>query len=313
MTSRRRFGRGSRRGLAGLSSEQALTVIYELLLHRPPDDHGMAAYLPALEAGTLSPTVLAEQILSSAEWWTVVSFTELSHSLHFSRSLFVRSLPRARRILDLGGTSLGSAQGAMVLMGYPYPFEELVVVDLPQDDRNVLYQEDAELHVVDTGLGPVHYHYHSMTDLSAYPDASFDLVYSGQSIEHVPVADADKVLAEVARVLRPGGYLGLDTPNARVCRLQQAEFIDPDHDYEYTHGEMVAKLRAGGFDILEAKGLNHAGGSLAAGEFSTQEVATKRGLFADIESCYLLSYVCRTPFDDAGGGGSAGAVREEDP
>jgi SAM-dependent methyltransferase len=85
----------------------------------------------------------------------------------------------------------------------------------------------------------------------------------------VSVDDADKVLAEVARVLRPGGYLGLDTPNATVCRLQQAEFIDPDHDYEYTHAEMVEKLGAAGFEILEAKGLNHAGRSLAAGEFST--------------------------------------------
>jgi ubiquinone/menaquinone biosynthesis C-methylase UbiE len=288
-------GRRARRGLDGLSPGQALAVVYELLLHRPPDEHGRDAYLPALEAGTLTPTLLAERIQASAEWWTVVEFSDLSSALHFSRSVFVRSLPRARRILDLGGTALGSSQGAMVLMGYPYPFEQLVVVDLPQDDRNQLYKEDAERHVVETGLGPVHYHYHSMTDLSSYPDASFDLVYSGQSIEHVPMADADTVLAEVVRVLRPGGHLGLDTPNARVCRLQQAEFIDPDHDYEYTDGEMRAKLEKAGFEVTEAKGLNYAGQSLAAGVFSSAEVATKRGLFADIESCYLLSYVCRKP------------------
>ncbi len=243
----------------------------------------------------MSPAQLAEWILASGEWWTGVTFTELGASLHFSRSLFVRSLPRAARILDLGGTALGASQGAMVLMGYPYPFEELVVVDLPQDDRNELYKEDQVRHVVDTALGPVHYHYHSMADLSAYPDGSFDLVYSGQSIEHVPVAVADEVLAEVARVLRPGGFLGLDTPNATVCRLQQDEFIDPDHDHEYTHKEMVEKLSRAGLEILEAKGLNHAGHSLDAGVFSTEDVATHRGLFADIESCYLLSYVCRTP------------------
>jgi SAM-dependent methyltransferase len=281
--------------MAGLSPKQALAAVYELLLHRAPDATGMATYLPGLEAGTMSPAQLAEWILASGEWWTGVTFTELGASLHFSRSVFVRSLPRARRILDLGGTALGVSQGAMVLMGYPYPFEQLVVVDLPQDDRNDLYKEDNDRHVVESALGPVHYHYHSMADLSAYPDASFDLVYSGQSIEHVPVALADKVLAEVARVLRPGGYLGLDTPNATVCRLQQSEFIDPDHDHEYTHQEMVEKLGAAGFEILEAKGLNHAGRSLATGTFSAPDVATQRGLFADIESCYLLSYVCRTP------------------
>jgi len=291
----RRFGPTPRSVLAGLSAPDALAVVYELLLHRAPDPAGAASYLPGLEDGTLTPAQLAEWILSSGEWWTDVAFTELGTALHFSRCLFVRSLPPARRILDLGGTALGASQGAMVRMGYPYPFEQLVIADLPQGDRNDLYKEDTDRVVVDTALGPVHYHYHSMTDLSSYSDGSFDLVYSGQSIEHVPVSDADKVLGEVSRVLRPGGYLALDTPNAAVCRLQQAAFIDPDHDYEYTHGEMIDKLRSSGFDVLESKGLNHAGRSLAAGEFSTEEVATQRGLFADIESCYLLSYLCRTP------------------
>jgi SAM-dependent methyltransferase len=219
----------------------------------------------------------------------------MAPALHFSRSLFVRSLPKARRILDLGGTALGSDKGAMVLMGYPYAFDELIVVDLPPDDRNDLYKESVARNVTQTELGPVQYRYHSMSDLTQYANDSFDLVYCGQSIEHVPVEEAERVLVGAARILRPGGYLALDTPNARVCRLQQQEFIDPDHDYEYTHAEMLDKLRGAGFEVLEAKGLNHAGGSLARGEFSIQEVSTRRGLFAEIEDCYLLSYLCRKP------------------
>ena len=117
-------------------------------------------------------------------------FTQLGPALHFSRSLFVRSLPRARRILDLGGTALGSDKGAMVLMGYPYAFDELVVVDLPPDDRNDLYKESVARDVTHTELGPVRYNYHSMSDLAHYASGSFDLVYSGQSIEHVPVEEA---------------------------------------------------------------------------------------------------------------------------
>ena len=182
-----------------------------------------------------------------------------------------------------------------MVMGYPYPFDELIVVDLPSDRRNAIYQEDVAHHVTQTALGPVRYRYHSMADLSDYDDDSFDLVYSGQSIEHVEEDVADRVLAETARVLRPGGHLALDTPNAAVCRLQQPEFIDPDHKYEYTHAEMVDKLGSAGFEIAEAKGLNHAGTSVERGSFSMSEVATARGLFADIERCYLLSYLCRTP------------------
>ena len=101
--------------------------------------------------------------------------------------MFVRSLPPAKRILDLGGTSLGNPIGALVFMGYPYAFDDLVVVDLPSEERNELYRETACPEVTQTALGPVRYRYHSMADLSDYADKSVDLVYSGQSIEHVPV------------------------------------------------------------------------------------------------------------------------------
>jgi len=281
--------------LAGLAPRQQLDAVYGLLLHRKADPAGVASYLPGLEDGSMSAPRLAEWILASSEWWTAVTFEELAPSLHFSRSVFVRSLPRAPRILDLGGTALGSDQGALVVMGYPYPFEELVVVDLPSERRNEIYQEAVEHHVTQTALGPVRYRYHSMADLSSYDDGTFDLVYSGQSIEHVEAHEADAVLAEAARVLRPGGYLALDTPNGAVCRLQQSHFIDPDHKYEYTHAEMTDKLTRAGFEICEAKGLNYAGPSMARGSFSMAEVATARGLFADIERCYLLSYLCRKP------------------
>jgi SAM-dependent methyltransferase len=109
----------------------------------------------------------------------------------------------------------------------------------------------------------------------------------------VPLEVADVVLSEVRRVLRPGGYLALDTPNARVTRLQQAAFIDPDHEHEYTHAELHEKLVRAGFEVVESKGLNYAGPSLAAGHFDVDAIATARGLFSEIEDCYLLAYVCR--------------------
>jgi SAM-dependent methyltransferase len=287
-------GRGWR-GLSKLSAQQALDVVYELILGREPDPVGRQSYLAALQNGSITPHEVAQWAVASGEWWSVTPFPGLGQSLHFSRMLFVRSLPAGRRILDLGGTALGNATGALVLMGYPYSFDDLVVIDLPSEERNELYQEDTAHQVTQTRLGPVRYRYHSMVDLSDYPDGSVDLVYSGQSIEHVPVDVADTVLREVRRVLRPGGTLGIDTPNARVTRLQQAEFIDPDHEYEYTHAELADKLLAAGFEIAEARGLNYAGPSLAAGVFNADEVATARGLFSQIEDCYLLAYQCRVP------------------
>ena len=285
------------RYLSRMSAAEILAVIYELILGREPDPVGTHSNLLGLEDGTLTPQQVAGWTVASGEWWSVRPFSGLGQSLTLSRMIFVRSLPPGRRILDLGGTALGHSTGALVLMGYPYEFEDLVVIDLPSEARHEIYRESSAHTVTQTHLGPVRYHYHSMVDLKDYADDSIDLVYSGQSIEHVPFDAADDVLNEVSRVLRPGGYLAIDTPNARVTRLQQDQFIDPDHMYEYTNIEMIEKLSRAGFQIVEKKGLNYAGPSLAAGRFDADQVATARGLFAQIEDCYLLAYLCQLPLN----------------
>ncbi len=39
-------------------------------------------------------------------------------------------------------------------MGYPYSFDELVVVDLPSEDRHAIYQDDARPTSAETPNGP---------------------------------------------------------------------------------------------------------------------------------------------------------------
>ncbi len=46
----------------------------------------------------------------------------------------------------------------------------------------------------------------------AQPDASFDLALMLKSLHHVPIPLMDQALAEVARVLRPGGHLYVSEP-----------------------------------------------------------------------------------------------------
>lgn len=268
-------------------------VGYRVVLQRWPDDHGRNDFVAKLRSGELTVEQFGRRLVDSREFEQLSAGAELGLSLHRSRCAFVRSLPPAARILDLGGTDLTHEYGAMVTMGYPYSFEELVIVDLPPTDRHPLYNRGGTRHVVQTPIGPVRYAYHSMADLSDYGDNSFDLVYSGETIEHVPLELADGILTEAHRVLRPGGVLALDTPNARLTRLQQDEMIDPDHKYEYTVAEIEAKVRAAGFEIAERKGLNLGRASLERGSFDMHEVARNVGLFADVESCYLTALVCR--------------------
>lgn len=78
-----------------------------------------------------------------------------------------------------------------------------------------------------------------VADMRRLPFAagSFGSVLSVQSIEHVP--DPELVLAEVVRVLEPGGRAVFVTPN-RLTFGRPDEIIDPYHYVEYDATELRA-------------------------------------------------------------------------
>ena len=88
-------------------------------------------------------------------------------------------------------------------------------------------------------------------------DASFDVVYMNEVIEHV-VAPVE-LLAEVRRVLRPGGIALLRTGNARswTARLRGADwryfqFAGHGHIRYYSPAAARALAAAAGFDCAPA-------------------------------------------------------------
>ena len=68
-----------------------------------------------------------------------------------------------------------------------------------------------------------------------FEDGEFAAVLSVQSMEHVP--DPERVVAEVARVLEPGGTAMFVTPN-RLTLGRPDEIIDPYHFREFDHAEL---------------------------------------------------------------------------
>jgi SAM-dependent methyltransferase len=84
-----------------------------------------------------------------------------------------------------------------------------------------------------------------------FADDEFDGAIAVHSIEHVP--DPEPALAEMSRVVRPGGIVVLVTPN-RLTFARPDEIIDPYHYLEYDPAELE-RLCAPRFDSVDMAGI----------------------------------------------------------
>ncbi|MBI2817104.1 MAG: glycosyltransferase [Acidobacteria bacterium] len=104
-------------------------------------------------------------------------------------------------------------------------------------------------------------------DTFPYPDGYFQAVLCCELIEHL-AADPMHMLAEINRVLSPGGTLILSTPNisslhsvhavlhgyhpgvfAAYIKPDKNGVVDPRHSREYTPRELVVTMNAAGFEV----------------------------------------------------------------
>ncbi len=76
-----------------------------------------------------------------------------------------------------------------------------------------------------------------------FADASFDMVVSFETIEHLDAADQPRMLAEFARVLAPRGLLILSAPN-RVEYSEKRGYSNPFHRHEHDRAELDGLLGA---------------------------------------------------------------------
>jgi len=126
-----------------------------------------------------------------------------------------------------------------------------------------LYASDYNLVRLPRARGHNQARYIFMADITNYPirDNMFDVIYFNHVIEHIPNDVA--ALAEVYRVLKPGGLLILGTPNEGVWMWQLAYRLQPrmrrvsDHVQFYTAETLEAKCRAVGFTVGEVKHIGY--------------------------------------------------------
>jgi 2-polyprenyl-6-hydroxyphenyl methylase / 3-demethylubiquinone-9 3-methyltransferase len=102
-----------------------------------------------------------------------------------------------------------------------------------------------------------------LADAGPWPlaDASFDVVWAGEVLEHV--LDTAAWLSEVRRVLRSGGSLMVSTPahgpltllRLALCRRAFAQHFDPrsDHLRFYSRQTLTQLIREFGFDGIQVR------------------------------------------------------------
>ena len=91
-----------------------------------------------------------------------------------------------------------------------------------------------------------------------FPDDAFDKIIAAEVLEHIP--DDEAAIAELVRVLRPGGTIAVTVPRwlpEKVCWALSSEYheVEGGHVRIYKGHELVAKLEAAG---LECIGRSHA-------------------------------------------------------
>lgn len=89
-------------------------------------------------------------------------------------------------------------------------------------------------------------------DMRDVPSNSVDLVFAGQTIEHLWHQELAGFFAESARVLKTGGRLLFDSPNREISNALM--WNHPEHTVELVSEEAAEMARIAGFEVIKSVG-----------------------------------------------------------
>lgn len=179
--------------------------------------------------------------MTSFEWIYTLArpfLGALSFQVHRRLKQLAQSSPRRPEILDVGGRK------SHATIGVP---ANITISDLPRESG---LQKQLKLGIDDAIMAQTLSRRSNIADViyddmtkSGFGDRSFDGVVSVEVLEHVEEDEA--FAANVARVLKPGGFFLMTTPNGDFVKN-----TNPDHKRHYLRNQLH-DLLANHFDEVQ--------------------------------------------------------------
>ncbi len=144
---------------------------------------------------------------------------------HRSRYHFAAEFAKGKTVLDIAcGTGFGEQilieAGAKQVLASDYSEEALQITKMLNTPRTAVLRADG------TRL--------------PFADASVEVVTSFETVEHIE--NYEGFVADLRRVLKPGGVMIMSTPNALYTRPVNGKPKNPFHVYEFTPDEFAELL-----------------------------------------------------------------------